>query len=105
MSWDSPLADVAALVQACRAAAAGPAADDGVLLERLVVDSPVELQVRVAADGSVVLGTAPPRQALETTVMPVLHRLRVVVARDDLPDPDPAETADAAGTPGAGAPA
>ena len=82
MSWDSPLAEVAALVDACRAATAGTTEAGGVVLDRLAVTCPVELQVLVGPDGQVRLAAAPPRQALETTVMPVLHRLRVVVVRD-----------------------
>ena len=74
VAWDSPLSTLAEIVDACTALDAG-----ATRLERLVVEMPLELQTRTGEDGGVVLAAAPPRQAAETTVMPVLHRLRIVV--------------------------
>lgn len=80
MAWDSPLGGVSELVGAC---ADGVAATQGAFqLSRLVVDAPVELQAWVGADGFVAIGISPPRQAQETSVMPVLHRIRIVVEAD-----------------------
>jgi hypothetical protein len=45
-------------------------------IEEMSVDTPVELDVRVDADGHVSLGCAPPLYPVETTFAPVLHRLR-----------------------------
>lgn len=77
MAWDSSLGPLADLVGGC--AEAIDATEGSIDLERLVVETPIELRTVPAADGTVSVGVAPPRQALETTVMPVLHRLRVVV--------------------------
>jgi hypothetical protein len=80
MAWDSPLGALGELVEAC---ADGFAATAGTMsLTRLIVEGPIELQSRVLPDGTVALEVAPPRQAMETTVMPVLHRIRIDVAAD-----------------------
>jgi hypothetical protein len=80
MAWDSELGPLADLVGGC--AEAVDAAAGSLDLQRLVVETPVELQSARSADGSVSVGVAPPRQALATTVMPVLHRLRIVVVAE-----------------------
>lgn len=86
MAWDSPLAALAELVAACADVtgdaeyAGGDAArpdQTGLRVTELVVDSPVELGIRAGEDGGVELVAAPPRQAMETSVMPVLHRIRL----------------------------
>jgi hypothetical protein len=77
MAWDSPLSALEEIVTAC--AELEDAGVDELRLDRLIVEMPIELQTRTGADGSVVLAVAPPRQAASTTVMPVLHRLRLVV--------------------------
>ena len=77
MPWDSPLAELADLVAACADLSADPTGDLSVT--EVVVELPVELGVRADADGLVELVAAPPRQAMETTVMPVLHRIRLRV--------------------------
>ena len=80
MAWDSTLGPVSELVEAC---AGGFEATAGTIsLTRLVVDAPIELQSRTHADGTVALEVAPPRQTMETTVMPVLHRIRINVVAD-----------------------
>ncbi len=77
MAWDSPLSALEEIVTAC--AELEETSDDDLRLDRLIVEMPIELQTHTGADGSVVLAVAPPRQAAATTVMPVLHRLRLVV--------------------------
>lgn len=77
MPWDSPLGPVTDLLTACAEGAAAPAGDS-LDVTRLVVETPIELQTS-AADDETLIRVAPPRQAIETTVMPVLHRLRVVL--------------------------
>jgi hypothetical protein len=80
MAWDSPLGALGEIVAAC---ADGFEASAGTLgLTRLRVEAPMELQSHVQPDGTVTLGVAPPRQAMETTVMPVLHRIRIDVVAD-----------------------
>jgi hypothetical protein len=81
MAWDSPLSPVADLVLECAAAADRTAGS--VRLQRLVVETPVELQESRDGAGLLTVGIAPPRQALETTVMPVLHRLRITVVTEE----------------------
>ena len=48
-------------------------------VERVLVDLPVELDVSVAEDGRVTMLSAPPTQHVETTWMPVLHRIRMTL--------------------------
>ncbi len=55
-------------------------------LKKLQLDMPIELQVRVAEDGSVMLGSGPPTQQIETSFMPVFHQLRVIVTSSDAAD-------------------
>ncbi|GAA5026974.1 hypothetical protein ACFQRL_11295 [Microbacterium fluvii] len=78
MPWDSPLAALCDIVTAV-----GDLADvgeaGGMSIESVVVETPLELSVRARAAGDVDLAAAPPRQARETSVMPVLHRIRLRV--------------------------
>lgn len=76
MAWDDPLGPLAEIVAAC---SAGDDAGHGIALDRLTVEMPLELHAATSASGEVVLAAAPPRQALDTTVMPVLHRIRLVM--------------------------
>jgi hypothetical protein len=80
VAWDDPLSPVADLVAACASAIDRTAGS--MSLERLVVETPVELQALTETEGALSLGVAPPRQARETTVMPVLHRLRITVVAE-----------------------
>lgn len=48
-------------------------------VERLDVDLPVEMDVTALADTVARVGVGPPTQWVETTVMPVFHRLRLTV--------------------------
>jgi hypothetical protein len=41
------------------------------------VDMPIEIGVKVDADGNIGLASAPPTQQIETTIFPVLHRMRL----------------------------
>ena len=47
------------------------------------VTTPVELDIVVRADGTVALGGAPPLYHLATSTLPVLHSVRIVVARGE----------------------
>lgn len=47
------------------------------------VTTPVELDIEVAADGTVRLGGAPPLYHLETSTLPVLHSVRIVAEREE----------------------
>lgn len=80
MAWDSPLGALGELVEACAVGFEANAAT--MTLTRLVIAAPIELQSHVQPDGSVTLEVAPPRQSIETTVMPVLHRIRIDVVAD-----------------------
>ncbi len=53
------------------------------LLEEATVDTPIELDASVDEQGRVVLASAPPTQHVETTWMPVFHRLRLRVTADE----------------------
>jgi hypothetical protein len=45
----------------------------------LSVETPVELVVQTDSDGAVRLGAAPPLYRVDTTVLPVFHRLRMTL--------------------------
>lgn len=47
-------------------------------------DLPMELRLRRLATGELDLRAGPPTQHVETTVFPVLHRLRVHLVRSDI---------------------
>ena len=49
----------------------------------LAFDLPMELRVRQDEAGDLVLRSGPPTQRVETTIFPVLHRLRVRLARTE----------------------
>jgi hypothetical protein len=51
-------------------------------VESAAIDTPVELDVRVDESGAVSLLGAPPTQHVETTYMPVFHRMRIAVRGD-----------------------
>jgi hypothetical protein len=48
------------------------------------VETPIELGIDVAASGAVRLGGAPPLYHVETSTLPVLHRVRIVAVREEL---------------------
>ncbi|AZZ92062.1 hypothetical protein EUZ85_15545 [Hahella sp. KA22] len=55
----------------------------GLYVERLALDLPIELQPRRDEHGVLTVGVAPPTQWIETSVQPVLHRLRVTLELND----------------------
>jgi hypothetical protein len=77
MAWDSPLGALGELVEAC--AVGFDATAESMSLTRLIVEAPIELQSHVQHDGTLALEVAPPRQTMATTVMPVLHHIRIGV--------------------------
>ena len=88
MPWDSPLEALAELVAACADVTGDPpdhgrehtrGEDEGIHVTELVVESPLEMGILADDQGVVELVAAPPRQSMETTVMPVLHRIRLRV--------------------------
>jgi hypothetical protein len=52
-------------------------------VERVTLDLPVEIEVAIGEAGDVRLGSAPPTQRLATTIMPVMHRLRMRIVRSE----------------------
>lgn len=58
-------------------------------VHRAHIESPVELSIRVAADGAVEIGSTPPLYRVETSIRPSYHRLAftAVVDAADLPEP------------------
>lgn len=78
-------------------AAPDPAYPDqafGLFVERLSLDMPIEIQTLRDDDQRLILGTAPPSQWIETSVEPVLHRLRVTLALDEFEANDEPEIRD-----------
>lgn len=49
-------------------------------VESIDVETPIELDVLVDADGGVRLGCAPPLYRVETGILPVFHQLRMTIA-------------------------
>ena len=52
-------------------------------IEQLQVDMPIELRVSVAEDDTVTLHGSAPTQRVATTILPVFHRLKLRVVRED----------------------
>jgi hypothetical protein len=70
------------------------AVGDGALVADAVeLDLPVEVDVWTHEGGEVTLGLSGPTQMVETTVMPVFHRLRCRIALNEPVNEGPAETA------------
>lgn len=67
---------------AVRSGDEGMPQDEGTMVERIVVAFPMELEVDTDGGAVVRLGSAPPTQYTETTVMPVFHQLRLTFTRD-----------------------
>ena len=55
----------------------------GLFVERLALDMPLELQTVRDEGNRLTIGTSPPTQWIETSVQPVLHRLRLTLELDD----------------------
>jgi hypothetical protein len=49
------------------------------LVQRVEIDTPLELDVAVGDDDAVELVGGPPTQTIETTWMPVFHQVRVTI--------------------------
>lgn len=49
----------------------------------VALDLPIELEVRYGDDGVLLIDIAPPTQQVETSVMPVFHRLMIQVGIED----------------------
>jgi hypothetical protein len=52
------------------------------ILEEARLELPIELAVRIDDDGEVRVEASPPRQQIETTVLPVFHTLKLRVTLD-----------------------
>jgi hypothetical protein len=52
-------------------------------IRRYEIESPVELDVTVGADGRMQLGSAPPLYRVDTSLRPSYHQLRFVAELDD----------------------
>jgi len=52
----------------------------------LALDLPVELSVRPGTDGRLTVLASPPTQRIATTVLPVFHRMRLRIEREEVPD-------------------
>lgn len=46
-------------------------------IERIILEMPFELEVKTGSNGDIVLGSSPPTQKIETTFMPVFHRIKM----------------------------
>ena len=83
MSWlDEELPPFTALFHGFADLGAAIAEPGGLRLERARVELPVDLHVEVLEDGAVRLIGAPPSQHVETTWMPVWHRIALDVRTD-----------------------
>jgi hypothetical protein len=63
--------------------ATGQGTDVRLTVTELAFDLPMELRVRENETGGLVLRAGPPTQRVDTTIFPVLHRLRVRLARTE----------------------
>lgn len=52
-------------------------------IAEICVESPLELDVHVQADGSVVLGSTPPTTSVETSFSPLLNQLKVTLSSEN----------------------
>jgi hypothetical protein len=59
-----------------------PARQCGLFVERLALELPIEVQTLRDDDNRLSLGASPPTQWIETSVQPVLHRLRLTLELD-----------------------
>ena len=65
-------------------------AEEGIALrlDEARLDLPIELDVGVTDEGTVALAGAPPTQHVETTYMPVFHRISLSIRADEDLDGD-----------------
>lgn len=52
-------------------------------VDRVKLDTPIEIRPEVSADGTVRLKGAPPTQHTETTILPVFHQMTMTVELDN----------------------
>jgi len=52
------------------------------VIDRFTVESPIELDVTVAGDGAVAIGSVPPLYRVETTYRPSFHQIRFTAELD-----------------------
>jgi hypothetical protein len=52
-------------------------------IDKIAMDMPVQLQVMVAGDGTVQIGSTPPLYKLETSFTPVYHQVRFSFEKTD----------------------
>lgn len=60
----------------------------GLVVERLHIELPIELQLLRASSGEAFIGATPPSQWIETSVEPVLHRVALTLELDPEPGDD-----------------
>lgn len=51
-------------------------------MEKVDLDMPLQLDIRVAEDGRVNIGSSPPLYYVETTIMPVFHQIQISIDVD-----------------------
>ena len=81
--WLQPFETVFAGIADLDAGLFDPSLGVGMYMERAAVDTPIEVDVLVDEDGGVTLVGAPPTQHVETTYMPVFHKIRLVVTAEE----------------------
>ncbi|MGK7953860.1 MAG: hypothetical protein AB4063_01120 [Crocosphaera sp.] len=60
-----------------------PFSNQTMMIEKVKVDMPVEIKVLVEDDGVTTIKSNAPTQSMETTIMPVFHRMRLTVELED----------------------
>jgi hypothetical protein len=56
-------------------------------IDRFSVDSPIELDLSVADDGEVAIGSVPPLYRVTTTYRPSYHQIRFTAALEEMTKP------------------
>lgn len=81
----SRLTDLAGFVSALADLPLEPEVEGVMRITDLELDLPIELEVRLAAGDRLEIDVALPAQQIETTMMPVFHRMRLEVTTKDAP--------------------
>lgn len=81
--WLQPFATLCAGVADLDAGLSDPVLGVEMRMERAELDLPIELDVRADDRGVVTIASAPPTQQVETSYMPVFHRIRMTVTADE----------------------
>ncbi len=50
-------------------------------VEQVKLDLPIELEIVTNEDGPVIIGGAPPTQHIETSILPVFHRIKLTMVK------------------------